>query len=474
MNLAMPLPTTNYDTPTVDTSSRRGQRQKNDSASQDSKDFGGALADVADTGASNRDGSQKTKNASATDSNPASATDAPDDAQGAAQTPSFVDALTDLLSQALQSKSGTKTSTADDGKNSTAASKGDAAAQEADNTATPAPSPGADLMAMMMAAGLAARPASPPASQQSAAGTTKSPTLPATAATATDETPEVILSKPVLETHLAPVTPTGAGAAQPGPASTTPATFADALVAKANAAKANAQPTTPAANLNAPPPPSTSNGAPQSDAQSGGNSAGQELSSSAAAALQQTAAHNLTPAQSAIRSIAAAVGELANQPASSVQVPDPNAQQPAVAPARTMTLQMSPPDLGTVDIRLHVTGDSLDVQLKLSNSETLGMVHRDREALSAALQDQNYKLNSLVIQDGGASASSGGQNAAAQGGGSASYSRQDPDSGRASQNNGQAGGQRSQQDDSGSGRQRSGPERRPTSGGDLRSGGLFI
>lgn len=472
MNLAMPLPTTNYDTHTVDTSSRRGQRQNNDNSSKDPHDFGGALADVADPGTSNRDASQKTKNASATDSTPATGNPAPDAPQAAAQNPTFVNALTDLLSQALQSKSGTKAPTSDGGKNGASTSKGDAAGKQADDTAAPAP--GADLMAMMMAAGLAPRPATSAAPQQSAASTAKSPTLPAAAASATDETPEVILSKPVVETHLAPVTPaTGAGAAQTGAGSSGPASFADALAAKANAAKANAQATTPATNLSAPQPSPTSSGAQQSATQSGGDKAGQELSSSAAAALQQAAAHNLTPAQSAIRSIAAAVGELANQPASPVQVPDANAQ-PAVAPARTMTLQMSPPDLGTVDIRLHVTGDSLDVQLKLSNSETLGMVHRDREALSTALQDQNYKLNSLVIQDGGASASSGGQNAAAQGGGSASYSRPDQDSGRASQNNGQGGGQRPQPDDSGSGRPRSGPERRPSSGGDLRSGGLFI
>ncbi len=115
-----------------------------------------------------------------------------------------------------------------------------------------------------------------------------------------------------------------------------------------------------------------------------------------------------------VRSVATALGELAAQTAPAAVTPE-TAKPAALGVARTMTLQLNPADLGTVAIRMHITGQTLDVELTISDPRTLGMVSRERDTLSSALHDQNYQLNSLVIQDGGASASSGGNNAATQG-----------------------------------------------------------
>ncbi len=85
--------------------------------------------------------------------------------------------------------------------------------------------------------------------------------------------------------------------------------------------------------------------------------------------------------------------------------------------ARTMTLELSPAHLGTVSIRLHVTGQTLDVELSVSSEQTLGLVSRERDALASALRDQSYDLNSLVIQSTmGAAGSSQDQYPSNQGG----------------------------------------------------------
>lgn len=72
---------------------------------------------------------------------------------------------------------------------------------------------------------------------------------------------------------------------------------------------------------------------------------------------------------------------------------------PPVAPARTMTLQLAPAELGTVAVRLHLTGHNLDVQLSFSDSTTLSLVSHERDALAGALDGNGYHVASLVLQN---------------------------------------------------------------------------
>lgn len=128
-----------------------------------------------------------------------------------------------------------------------------------------------------------------------------------------------------------------------------------------------------------------------------------------------------------IRGIATAVVELASQASAPPAVPE-TSKAVGAAPARTVILQMSPADLGTVEIRLHMSGQALDLQLTISEQRTLGLVTRERASLAKALEDHNYELNSLVIQDGSAALpggthvgkheTSGDRHAERQGGGS--------------------------------------------------------
>ena len=71
-----------------------------------------------------------------------------------------------------------------------------------------------------------------------------------------------------------------------------------------------------------------------------------------------------------------------------------------IRPAQVLTLQLDPPDLGTVDIRLRLSGDALRVQIDAGRSETLAMIDRDQHGLRAALESAGYRLDDLTIQSG--------------------------------------------------------------------------
>lgn len=114
----------------------------------------------------------------------------------------------------------------------------------------------------------------------------------------------------------------------------------------------------------------------------------------------------VTPMTGPVQKIAAAIATLAGPPTASVPTNAPT----VLAPARTMVLQLTPADLGTVNVRLHLTGRSLDVHLDVSDQTALGIVSRGRDDLATALSDQSYQLNTLVIRGDDASAATPGGN----------------------------------------------------------------
>ncbi len=112
-----------------------------------------------------------------------------------------------------------------------------------------------------------------------------------------------------------------------------------------------------------------------------------------------------------VNAVAGAVKALAETAAPSrAAEPPADKTTTALAPARTLTLQLSPSNLGTVSIRLHVAGTTLDVGLTVSDPQTLGLMRREHDALAGALRDATYDLNSLTIQ-GAAATPAGDQNA---------------------------------------------------------------
>ena len=81
-------------------------------------------------------------------------------------------------------------------------------------------------------------------------------------------------------------------------------------------------------------------------------------------------------------------------PAATASVPSPA----LAGSSRTLTLQLQPGDLGAIDIRLHLTGDRLSLQLTVGKSSTLAAVASESDQLVGALGQSGYAVDSLVIR----------------------------------------------------------------------------
>ncbi|MGB8279245.1 MAG: flagellar hook-length control protein FliK [Methylovirgula sp.] len=137
--------------------------------------------------------------------------------------------------------------------------------------------------------------------------------------------------------------------------------------------------------------------------------------------------------------------------ASSAASPDPTAAltQSALGPVKTLNLQLEPESLGTVTITLNLSAGGLDVQMAASQSSTMSLIEKDKDALSAQLRQSGYSVagvavtlgshdGSNVANNGSATQGQGGQ-ALSQGGREAmSYGGSSNGNGSA-QNNAQNG-----------------------------------
>ncbi len=206
----------------------------------------------------------------------------------------------------------------------------------------------------------------------------------------------------------------------------------------------------------------TSGGATASDAASPGASGALPVAVDATG----EAASGEVLAGGPVRSIAEAVAKLATVPSAAATPADPS-RPTAIGPARTLNLQLSPGTLGTVSIRLHLTGDALDLRLEVSNPQTLGLLSRERDSLVAALRDQATTVHSLTIQ-AGAPPSPGGQDASTfQGTGDEA-----PPGGAAGRGTGErpSGGQSTQRE----GRRATGTSAAAPTASPLAGDGLFV
>ena len=141
-----------------------------------------------------------------------------------------------------------------------------------------------------------------------------------------------------------------------------------------------------------------------------------ETSPHDAAPTAAAAAHNEPGASlpdGTLQSIATAVTSLAADVASAASDPSPSAATVAtdpapasVAPARSLTLQLTPGDLGSVTVRLHMTANGLDVDLAVDDRKTLASISHARDELASAIGDNGTRVESLVIRGADASSTS--------------------------------------------------------------------
>jgi hypothetical protein len=92
--------------------------------------------------------------------------------------------------------------------------------------------------------------------------------------------------------------------------------------------------------------------------------------------------------------------------------PMPNAPQMIDRPSlagqvlRTIDLTLSPPDLGTVRLKLSLRASALDIDAEASKAATAKMLDDDRQGLEKSLRDAGYDVKSLKIAETSATANS--------------------------------------------------------------------
>jgi chemotaxis protein MotD len=95
--------------------------------------------------------------------------------------------------------------------------------------------------------------------------------------------------------------------------------------------------------------------------------------------------------------------------ASASTAPPDLPSRPNYAPiVRTLDLTLSPPDLGSVKLRLSLKSNSLEIEAEASKASTAKLLVDDRPNLEKGLKDAGYDVSSLKIADASASSSSTG------------------------------------------------------------------
>ncbi len=98
--------------------------------------------------------------------------------------------------------------------------------------------------------------------------------------------------------------------------------------------------------------------------------------------------------------------QIANRIVHEVGTADPvfTAQAAAVpddasaAPVKALFIQLDPPELGALTIRMSLKDETLHLQIEASRHETARLIERDRDALSGMLRSAGYNFDGLTVQ----------------------------------------------------------------------------
>ncbi|MGY3617844.1 flagellar hook-length control protein FliK [Bradyrhizobium sp. USDA 10063] len=98
-------------------------------------------------------------------------------------------------------------------------------------------------------------------------------------------------------------------------------------------------------------------------------------------------------------------------PATAADLTPPDMRRGPDAPIRMLTLQLDPPSLGTVTVRMRLAGDAVEVRLLADRHETTQLLREERGALMDAMQSAGYTFDIASIDHGSARhpTSGGGQ-----------------------------------------------------------------
>ncbi|WP_332119783.1 flagellar hook-length control protein FliK [Azorhizobium caulinodans] len=114
-----------------------------------------------------------------------------------------------------------------------------------------------------------------------------------------------------------------------------------------------------------------------------------------------------TPNLPALQQIGAAIAAEATSmdQGAGIASADSSTAQVLAGPVRILQIQLKPDELGTVNVRMRLSGGTLEIQLRASNPETARMLERDRDALTDLLKASGISADTISIVgiDGGTS-----------------------------------------------------------------------
>lgn len=121
-----------------------------------------------------------------------------------------------------------------------------------------------------------------------------------------------------------------------------------------------------------------------------------------------------------VQASASATDQVRNGVIGSLTASEPNAtaklQQPEIpvrpanAVLRTLDLTLSPPDLGSVKLRMSLKDNALSIEAEASKASTAKLLGDDRVNLEKGLRDAGYDISSVKITDASASSSANSNN----------------------------------------------------------------
>ncbi|WP_152535630.1 flagellar hook-length control protein FliK [Bradyrhizobium sp. Ai1a-2] len=96
-------------------------------------------------------------------------------------------------------------------------------------------------------------------------------------------------------------------------------------------------------------------------------------------------------------------------PATAADLTPPDMRRGPDAPVRMLTLQLDPPSMGTVTVRMRLAGDAVEVRLLADRHETTQLLREERGVLMDAMQSAGYTFDIASIDHSSARhATSGG------------------------------------------------------------------
>lgn len=128
----------------------------------------------------------------------------------------------------------------------------------------------------------------------------------------------------------------------------------------------------------------------------GGTATGAELRATSAGFVPQPAGPVASPVQQIADRIAAevtAAGGSARRAS-----PAGSAGQPASTQVKVLHIELQPADLGTIEVRISLKHDALELKLEASRAESAALISRDKDALAGMLRSAGYLIDGLTVQ----------------------------------------------------------------------------